>query len=98
MTRREREILERAVHTIAEQASKIRLRPRGDRDRARPLRSLHTKVLQLLRVTADLQRELGTFLDTRVPARRRESSFLSRLQSDGARAARWIYERVWGRR
>lgn len=54
--------------------------------------------LELLRVTADLQRELGTFLDTRVPARRGESSFLFRLQSDGARAARWIYERVYARR
>jgi hypothetical protein len=54
--------------------------------------------LELLRVTADLQRELGTFLDTRVPARRGESIFLSRLQSDGPRAARWIYERVYARR
>jgi hypothetical protein len=66
MARREREILEHAVHAIAEQAAKAdeivkeaALAGGGDH----PV-TLHAKMLRLepLKVKADLERELGTWV------------------------------------
>jgi hypothetical protein len=72
MARRERDILERAVHTIAEQAGKAdelvdEAKTAGGGDH--PV-TVHAKMLrlELLKVKADLERELEDFSTARSAA------------------------------
>jgi hypothetical protein len=66
MARREREILEHAVHTIAEQAAKAdelvdEATTAGGRDHPVTVHAMMLR-LELLNVKADLERELGTWV------------------------------------
>ena len=66
MARREREILERAVHTIAEQAAKADeiVDEATEADGGTHPVTIHAKMLrlELLKVKADLERELETWV------------------------------------